>query len=219
MSASLSIPPGEMANLRAKLRQYAELSKKAEAQIVNDKAADWAFKSIGQTEKANAQKIAYDLGQIGNQVSVSRKTGKLRKGKRLLKENSLAARIINARLKRKGGKLLFGKEMEKAVNKMIAARMRAVAFIKSGWLAAARRLKPTASSEAKIRGRPKGTARRAFSGSLMPAAFIINSSTKDSPKAAGIAQEGLRKAIPILIADMNQYIERKLKEAARKAGV
>lgn len=219
MSASLSIPASEMTKLRTQLRAYAQYSKKSEAEIVNDKAADWAFKAIGQTEKANAQKLAVELGQIGNKISVNKKTGAIRKGKRIFKDGSFAARILNARLAKKGEDLLFGEAMEKKVAKFIAARTRAVAFVKSGWLAAAKKIRPASSSEAKIRGKPKGTARRAPLNASIPTALIVNLATKDSPKAASVASEGLRKAIPIMIADMQTYIERKMKEAARKAGV
>lgn len=221
MSASIGIPPAEMAKLRATLRKYSEVSKKTEAQIVNDKALDLAFKALQQTDKANKDQIAQEMGQIGVAVKFSKKSGRFRASKRILADDSFAARIINSRLFKKGKPLLFGKDLEKAAAKMTASRIKATSFIRSGWLGAANRLRATVggrrqnAGDSQIRGDPKGDA-KAARPALMPVAEIINFATKDSPKARAVAHRGLMKAIPIVIADMEKYIERKMQEATDK---
>jgi hypothetical protein len=214
-----------MAKLKSTLHEYARASKKDFQQIVNDKALDWVFKSLQQTDRANAQEIAVELGQTGTKLSKSRTTGQLKAGRKIFKDDSLAARIINARLKKKGEPLLFGREMEKAVRKMVNSRIRAISFIKSGWLAAVQKLKRFSSdpriraqandNATKIRGQPKGFA-IAANQVLEPVATIVNTATKESPKAARVAEKGLSLGARIIEADMRTYIERKHQKTADK---
>ena len=90
------------AAFRRELRQYARVNKRSFREIVNAKALDMAFHALKHTDSANPGAIEYKLGAVGNKVSKNRKTGALRKGKRILKDDSFAARIVNSRLKKAG---------------------------------------------------------------------------------------------------------------------
>ena len=94
------------AAFRRELRQYARVNKRSFREIVNAKALDMAFQSLKLTDAANPGAIEYKLGAVGNKVSKNRKTGALRKGKRILKDDSFAARIVNSRLKKAGKPLI-----------------------------------------------------------------------------------------------------------------
>lgn len=206
------------------LREYAAASKKDFQQIVNDKALDWAFKAQQQTERADAAQIATELGQESTKISLS-KSGQFKARKRIFKDNSFAARIINARRKRSGEALLFGKAMETAVRKLVNARIKARAFIASGFRASIQTLKRFSSdprirtqasdSSVKQRGQPKGYAIHATQV-LAPVATIVNTANKGEPRAAAVAEEGLRRGAAIVEADMAQYTERKMQETANK---
>jgi hypothetical protein len=122
------------------LRRYAKVNKKTFREIVNKKALDLAFNAQRLTEAADPKAIEYKLGAIGNKVGRNRKTGGLRKGRRILKEDNFAARIVNSRRKKAGQPLIWGKELERAAQKLINARVRAVKFLRSGWLPAIKKL-------------------------------------------------------------------------------
>lgn len=114
------------------------------SQFVNSRAFFVAKKAMEETEKADADKIVFQLaGNVRVKLGVSRKTGqRTMKRQYDVLEGSLAARIINAKLKADGKKMIFGKEMMQAVKRMIGARLRAVAFIRSGWIYAIKTLAP-----------------------------------------------------------------------------
>lgn len=214
----------------AQMRKYSEVSKKTHVEICNAKGLDLAFKALQETEAAVAAEIEYTMGQIGNELRLTKK-GKIRKGKaakgaRLLLEDSFASRIVNSQRKQRGEKPLHGQELVDASRKLIAFRVKGVGFLKSGWIGAIRKLAAvnkdkaigrTARQSAKVFGRPKGTA-TAAQYTLTPFAEIVNSATNDSPGAAAKITEGLIKASALVIADMKSYCERKLQEATNKAG-
>lgn len=117
-------------------------------------------------------------------------------------EDSLAARIVNARLAKSGeSRLVWGKELAKKARQLIAARLRAVAFIRSGWIYAIRALAATigggsfAAGSARMSGQPKGyarPARRAVNSVVM--AEIGNTALLSEKARSSVATRGLAKA-------------------------
>ena len=208
------------------LRRYAKVNKKTFREIVNKKALDLAFNAQRLTEAADPKAIEYKLGAIGNKVGRNRKTGALRKGKRILKEDNFAARIVNSRRKKAGQPLIWGKELERAAQKLINARVRAVRFLRSGWLPAIKKLSFAVDRRDRVRwpkglvkgkAKPKGYGIAARS-ELKPAALVVNSATKNNAKAQSKIIKGLKAGLNATMADMVVYIERKMGRDWRKAG-
>ena len=208
------------------LRKYAKVNKKTFREIVNKKALDLAFNAQRLTEAADPSAIEYKLGAIGNKVGRSRKTGKIRKGRRILSENNFAARIINSRRKKAGQPLIWGKELERAAQKLINARVRAVRFLRSGWLPSIKKLSLSVERRDRVRW-PKGLVRGkakpkgygiAARSELRPSALVVNSATKNNRKAQAKIIRGLKAGLSATMADMVTYIERKMGREWRKAG-
>jgi len=208
------------------LRRYAKVNRRSFKDIVNAKALDMAYQALKHTDAANASAIEYKLGAIGNKVSKSRKTGQLRKGKRILKADSFAARIVNSRRKKAGQPMIWGKELEKAAQKLINMRVRAVKFLKSGWMPAIKKLsysverrdrRPWPKGLSKGKAATKGWGRPAKS-ELNPEAWVANSATNNSQQAISKIKAGLSMGMAAAVADMAIYIEKKLGRDYKKAG-
>lgn len=208
------------------LRRYAKVNKRSFKDIVNAKALDLAFQALKHTDAASATAIEYKLGAVGNKVSKSRKTGALRKGKRILKDDSFAARIVNSRRKKAGHPLIWGKELEKAAQKLINMRVRAVRFLKSGWMPAIKKLsyavdrrdrRPWPKGLSKGKAATKGWGRPA-KAELNPEAWVANSATNNSRQAISKIKAGLSRGMSAAVADMAIYIEKKLGRDYKKAG-
>lgn len=213
------------------LKEYAKWTSRTARQIVDTKAWYVARKATWFTLKADPWKIKQQLGGI---VRVNRlnKKGKVVKRRELQLVRAmgvnapLAALIVNARRGRAGEKGLYGRAMEKALFKLLGARMRSVAFLKSGWVPAIHGLAPFADrsstppmdKEARQIGRPKGTMRR-IGSDTNPVTEIINLATaKRDMKGALIryASDGLQQALDDERNSMNEYIERKMRPDAEK---
>lgn len=208
------------------LRRYAKVNKRSFREIVNAKALDMAHHALKATDTANAGAIEYKLGAAGNKLRKNRKTGKLSKGRRILKEDSLAARIVNARRRENGKPMIWGSDLERAAQKLINARTRAVRFLRSGWLPAIKKLsravdrrdrRPWPKGLSKRGARPKGWGRPARA-ELLPEAWIANSATNNAPLAISKIEAGLSRGMAAAVADMGRYIEKKLGRDYRKAG-
>ncbi len=218
----ITIPESEMRKLRFELERRMKTTKKTLAEVVNYTAQDMAFKAVGATAAASREEIAQKLGQIGNQISFTKKGKMKRKKPRLIKEDSYAARIINSLRLKAGEKLLFGEAMEKAVNAFINSKQRAVGFVKSGWIASIRELASRTGSKVRLNfrgvkqyGRPKGYATPA-KDDIRPEATIGNTATNDSPKAAAVAQAGLVIAAAEVTSKMKAYTDDKMQKAMDK---
>lgn len=191
------------------LREYAKYSKRDVPVIVNTKAYYIARRAVAETPMADKKEI---------QDFIRRDSGKV------------AGMIINKRRGGRGEKGLYGKEMAKSVAAMLAFRIRARAFIKSGWLWAVKKLAPHAEKiggpslgrgKPKEAGKPKGGATPATSG-WKCVAKILNTVTAawDNRSGAGdVAQPALERAFEFERKSMLAYMERKQRNAARSAGI
>lgn len=214
------------------LRRYAGYSKRALPVILNTKAFYIARRATVETPKASSSKIAKELREPRLQRTVNKK------GRATNRKTTLGRLIIMARRARAGLPGLSKTELTSAVKGLIAARKRSVAFLKSGWLPAIKRLEPLAERvgikprvdvSGKQYGRAKGSASPAVGG-FSPRASITNDAL---PKARGVfkslggnRQQALKFAGPALqrafgheMRSMKDYIERKLREEAQRATI
>ena len=172
--------------------------------FLNGQGLALAKRALDYMQKADAGRVAAALGQRATKVRWNKK-GKIVKTRVFDDDqNTLAARIINARRAEAGKPLLFGKPLVAAVKKLVGARVRAVAFIKSGYVPAIRGLakavgyNPGSGDSAKSRGVPKGY--------VIPAKPAISSVVKceianTALLAESAARTGSRKGAPMSVAE------------------
>jgi hypothetical protein len=231
MSATLSLERAQAGFERAAVLAV-QHTERTYDKFVNGQSFALMLSALRNTEKAEANRIAFTLGQVATKVTIGKRgpnKGKLRKGANVYAADSLASRIINAKRRQQGLEMLFGKDLEKAVKRFIGARVRASAFIKSGWLPAIRGL---ASAVGKAGGVQKGDSARmtgAPKGFVIPARKAVSSvAVCEMGNTALLAESaertGSRKGRPMPVAQRGlmiayRAVERDiLKHLAEKLG-
>lgn len=193
------------------LKEYRQYSKRDVATICNTKAFYIARRATVETQKSKKSKIRADLLQEGRLPA------------------PIAALIVNAKRGAAGLKGLFGKKMRAAVNELIKARR--VATLAAGWIPAIKAFEPLAekrgaprqAAQAKLTGdgSKKGYGRPAkegwFSKAILANLMTAKWDTRDG--AESVATPALQRAFDAEEASMKAYIERKLNEGAKKAGI
>ncbi len=190
-------------------REYAKWNKRDFADIVNAKMLDVTFRALSETPKA-------DVSQIKNLESQSWWPKYVAKR---IAGGGVRFRRGSAKINIQGAGYTRA-EARQVSRKIIAARSRSVAFVKSGWLPAIKRLlgivrqrisSRTSTAGVKQVGVPKGSVRPAAPGDS-PSSEAINS-------ALGVEKVGvgpLERAFAGAAADMEVYIARKLEDRARR---
>jgi hypothetical protein len=191
------------------MRAYRTFSKRDPETICNTKAFYIVRRATVETQKATKSKIRAELmapGRLGG---------------------PLAALIVNAARAAAGKAGLYGKAMRAAVSALINSRR--VASLASGWVAAIKKLEPLADRRGAPRmdrrvkevGQAKGYARPATGGWVAATVFANLMTAKwDKREGAGtIATPALQRAFEAEERSMRDYIERKLRETALRAGV
>jgi hypothetical protein len=202
------------------LDEYMQFTKRSVAEVINAKCWFIARNAILMTEKTPVSRIDSELSAPSREYAPA----------------PLAAIIINSRQKKKGEKGLTGRKMANAVRKMIAARHRAVNFLRSGWLPAVRileqavkrgdinfskRYAPKKDSTVKQYGTDKGTAIWAKPNYERVYGQIENAVqggrlANKTARVHTILTTGLQKAINAEIASMRTYVERKMNPEINK---
>jgi hypothetical protein len=224
----------------ATLKQYMALSRKTSREIVLRKSMELAGGfgkaspgALQLTHRAEAEKIKAQLSRGVSQelvLSTKGKTkGKFKRSNRKIviddERGNLAARIINSRLVREGKPPIWGADLAKKAQKLIAARARSVGYIASGWIAAIKGIAPKlgrspTSGGTKVFGEPEGDFVDDTGNWNNPAVTIINQAFKGrDPKPSQmmtVAEDGLRKAVQKVTASMRTYIAKKLQADADK---
>lgn len=203
------------------LKLYASVRKdKSYPYILNRTCRNVAMRAAKNTPPADRGRIAQQMGQTVT-VSTIVKRGK-RAGQRKIRrffefEGSLAARIVNKRRRDNGQPMLFGKEMNEAARRMVAARMRSVGFLKSGYIPAikafSRATKVPANWEGHIKGQPKGYADLAKRGVMTHAELGNN-----AKGVAHVSGPGLQAALHFVATDMVNFALKELKKRAEECG-
>jgi len=235
-----------LAQFNATLRKAAAGSSRAGVDVVNGHGLGVCIKAVELTEKADRAQIAHVLGQTGTALNYTKKGDRLKKrskGQTIIKEDSFAARIVNARRRDFAGPdyMLWGNALEAAARKLITARVKSSAFIKSGWLWALRDLaavvkggrKNPKDKDAKATGARKGRSIPArntvgiFNSGKIKAVIentaLIASGGKFQAKGAHnplpIAEKGLALALRVEQSNMEAHMKKKLTEEMKKAGM
>lgn len=183
------------------LRTYQKATKKDMPDVVNRAAMNVAFRAAQFTPQANKESIRKLIGV----------------------RNPYALTVWD--LKRRGKRIPKRDKLEAAVNRFIAAKLRTVAFIRAGWIPAAKKLQKVVKggrpkiSLSKIRRLPgKGDAVIARE-TLNTFSEVINKSTSKSPTSASAlfryGQDGLNKAVSFVTKDMLDYATERLRKNAK----
>lgn len=217
MSAEIKI---DFTEFNRAAEQAIRHSERTYPQFINGQALAVASRAIKETDRADASRIASELAKnVTTKTRVSTKTGKTKTSYRYsVDQNTLAARIINARLVDRGEKPIWGKELTKAARRMVGARLKAVNFIRSGWIYAVRTLAASVGYSAgprdgaRMTGQPKGYAIPARSAiSSMVTTEIGNTALlQDKRTPLPVAQRGLQAALNFVAKDMLDHLAKKL---------
>ena len=212
------------------LAKVAAESERTYPQFLNGQGLRLASFSVRETEKADANKIAWELGQTGRRFVNKRTGGQLKTPKREF-SNSAASinlyRIVNWRRKRGGKAPLGGRSMSGPARRMRAAALKSTGFISAGWIYAVKGLSRLSgyvdypkSKLPKISGQPKGyvnPAVFALSGKVtceIGNTSLISTSSERTGLRAGnpmkIAFRGLSVAMNLTAKDMLAHLARKL---------
>lgn len=237
MNVRLTITPQSKAEFDRTLKQYLEYSSLTLPQVLNEKAYFITTKAIYKTHKASKEEIGALMGAKYRTTWKRNANRKLKQAKVIWGTsgkywNLLGVKIILARLRKKGQKIPDKKELLDMAKKMVAARLRSIAFLRSGWIPAMKkfarfskygRIKFGLEDSGKQYGTAKGggTAATKTSGLNAKVIFwnqaIAKRDHKDALNRYGTA--GLEAAFQEETASMKEYIERKMKEGARKLGI
>jgi hypothetical protein len=216
------------AEFAATLRRYAAQSKRDPKQICDTKAFFVARGAARLTKRVTKAQIASDLGK-----EVKRKNGGriLKLAASAYKTGvSLAEMIIRSRFAKRGAKQPSASEVGVLISKLIAARVRSIAFIASGNIAAIKTLEPLAwtkrgaprpDRQAKQYGASKGYAKPAQE-SWIARTIIGNTAdaTRDNKAALDLyGSPAYREALENERQSMLKHMEDKLRTTAQKAGI
>lgn len=210
-------------------------SSRSMRDFVNGQLLGLSAQALNQTVIADKVKIQRQLGQLKTEAEVgqyyttskSRVGGfvKVKKSDWQRMEGSVAARIINAKLKKSGKTMIWGKKLAEAANKLIGNRLRSLAFIRSGWAPSIRMLSGVVSSKKpkveRVRkfGVDKGYAKVApyslsgvISGEIANTALVSGGKFANGPSnPSPIAAKALERAIRLQTNDMATELARRLK--------
>jgi hypothetical protein len=212
--------------------EYLKRTRRSFATVFNTKGFFIARRATVETPKALASKIRSKL----REPRIVQKTSK--RGKISQVSMTFAEVIVHARRRQAGEQPLKRAEAKKIATTMINKRVRAAAFLKSGWLAAIRKLEPLSDrrgiprqdKSGKQFGRPKGFAKPAQE-SWRVSCLIQNDALpkgksfwkrmfgggRDS--AMKIAGPALQRAFDFEVKSMKDYLARKLQKTAQDCGI
>ena len=235
----------ELKQFNDTLRRCVAASSRAAHIVVNNHAYAATVAAAHHTKIGDKQRIRYVLGEAHGPAAPT-KAGKQKKAQwrqLVYREDSFAARIINARRVKDGKKPLFGAKLDERIRKMIIARGASVGFIASGFVRAARQLrrftkgiqlKETPKGIKVIPGGPsgKGIPAKAPAG-ILGSGTIVARIENDVVTAGGrwqaegmtfnplpIAEAGMIRGLQIENTSMKLHLstKRHLGEELRKAG-
>lgn len=191
----------------ALLAQEITLTERTYQESVNTHAYFIARKALWLTRKADATQIRTQL-----------------EGPAQYTDGTLAEAILIARYNKQGGWPNSAAAFTSDIKRLIAARVRSVAFLKSGWIPAIQTLELVTKSksraapldrEARVYGLPKGRATPAAQGQIMAAVLENRAGTENPSSAKALHRYGAPALEAAFYDECNQmqiYIERKLTE-------
>jgi hypothetical protein len=218
----------------AAARALQETSSRTAVDFINGQALRVATFAIKETAKADAAKIAYQLGAVARAVSfksISRgknagKTKTSRGAFQFASAETLADRILTARKAATGSFGVRGNTLDEKANNLIRARTVSVNFIRAAWIPAIRQLASVIKKKpAKVASVGGVRQRGQVKGYSIPAMFrlarVITAEIgiklfkkPKAPEVAGdpikVATPGLQKALNMAAKDMTEELARRL---------
>ena len=201
------------------LAQVNAASSRSYPKFLNGQALRLASYAIHNTKKADANKIAWQLGQTDRRFTNLRTGGKLKTPKRIYgnSEASLGLyRIVNWRRKRSNKPAISGEKMSVVARKLRARALKSVGYIASGWIYSVKELSRMVGYEDRVAA-TKSPARMTgkTKGYVIPATFAINSKVNCTIANLALIEEssartGRRKGNPMPIAERGLAIARQL---------
>lgn len=218
--------------LQEALKMYAKARKgKSYSYIVNRMLRNVAAHAIKFTGHADATRIGWMLGHVGNVIGKETKNGFKRyatstsRKRKIYVEDSFARRIVLARMRAKGEKLTEA-EIESKWKRLLNARVAACHFIRSGWLPGFKAMlkatrgdkPPVVDSAVRIKGNgPKGYAILATVGTSLSVGEIGNSAQGAATWPGG--QAGAQQAVNFVAQDMLDFAVKELVRQGKMAGL
>lgn len=236
MSATVEV---DFREWNAALRLLWNESSRELEDFVNGQAFRVAYEAIKQTKITDRAKLIRQLGATQQYKPVrQRKTGKIymKRNGVTMKKDSFAERILYKRYAEYEKWGIRGETMDQMVRNLVAARIRSIAFIKSGWIPAVQALarvikrKPNTSGTlqgAKIYGKKKGGAvpcryswNKENFATITNTALMTRRDKLALPAQGGnpmpIAEKGLQAALNVATRDMLQHLADKLGPTFKK---
>jgi hypothetical protein len=224
----------------ATLKRAIAASSSAAADVVNKKAYLVAVNAAHACKIGNKERIMYVLGKAEGPAAPT-KSGKAPKAKwrqLVYREDSFAARIINARRVDAGKNPLHGRKLDERIRKLIIARGASVGWIASCFVRAARQLRRYAKGVMRsetpkgIKVIPTGKSGKGHPsitgtfGSIKTARVeidVVLRGGKFQAKGMGfnpepIAAAAFQAGMEIERRDMEKHMKDKLEKELRKAG-
>lgn len=232
MTGTLSIQPAELQRWQRAAKALLETDKRTVADFNNGQAFRVATLALNYTRKADANRIARELGEVTVELHAikPRKNQKKVSYRRVVSDvqGSLAARILLKHFRMTGHWMAAGSNLEERVKHFIASAKRSAAFIASGWVPAIKRLssvirqKPATGKgigRVKVYGQPKGYAKPAVPSFFGKSFCEIQNSallttSRRNPGAqkdpTPIAEQALLYALDEAAIDMDNELARRL---------
>ena len=220
----------------------AKVSSRTSVDVVNQAAFNVAVKAVKETKKADRDKIAHKLGQIGTTLALSKK-GKFKRrkgrlyGSVLVTEDSYAAKLVNWFRKKHGLEMLHGEKLLQEAGKLITNRRRGVGMIAAGWLYAIRDLASKTGRSNLVNsgmatfGKRKGRGREAkFNGQIINGTIKASIENSALIKSGGYyqgmsgnpekyAEEGLKSAMQSETRSIMDHLSKKMQQSLTSAGI
>ena len=225
---------------QAAASQLFQTSSRSMREFINGQLLGLSAQALKQTKIGDKTKIERALGRLLTENQAGKYYGakqrpdgyfRVKKSDWQRMEGSLAAKIVNSRLVKSGGRPIWGKRLADAANKLIGQKLRSVSFIKSGWIQAIKTMssvvkeKRTGGNDgARSFGKPKGYAIPApfslsgqIQGEIANGALVSGgkfSSGPSDPKP--IARVALESAMKIQAKDMEQEFVKRITGECKK---
>lgn len=217
----------------AVLKEYMRYTKRTAAEVANTACYYAARNAVLLTQHSEGEEIRRELGRRVTVDAVSKKGKAIKR-----KENQFTLSnnktqiprvflIINAQRRFSGKPPLAGKELAEVAMRMINARVRAVNFIRSGWLPGIKLLgrfavKGTIVDYGKLkeRGKPTGGGTPAKPNLTTALAVMFNDVIGSHGKASSVVEniknKGAQAGLDKEMQSKQEYIDRKLQEDLNK---
>lgn len=228
---SIDLDPQSKRWFDRNIRGYLAQTKRDWADATNDFGFELAG-GYGNARPGALQLTARaDRTEIQRQLSAEVTTVTTKSGKVRTKASfgtvddarkTLAAHIINARLADKGKQPVWGRELKKKAQELVAARVRSIGYTAAMWFAAIRVLAPFVKRRGSVSGpvkadNPTGGAIPAQPGNSPSCTIIWDAKPKHpNPGIEAVAAEGLRRAIIRFGRGKEEYLRKKMDQTARK---